>query len=152
MDDVNFYCELMDTLRHISAQVERRIHPFCEEYKITPLQIKILVTLARNGPLKVSTLSKLNGIAGTNGSVLCKKMEKDGFLSRERDPEDERQVIVGLLAKGEALVDTFSKTCVCEQEILKNVMNEQEKAEIYKGVQTLMKVIERITPIEEELH
>lgn len=146
---MNLYWEQILVLRTFASEIERATHPFCNSNDITPLQVKLLVVLQQNGNQTVSALAKLTNMAGTNSSVLCKKMEKDGLVLRERDPADERQVIVALTPKGEELVAKFTKNCERMIEKMNMEITRQEAQEIARGVRTMLTVLKRIQPLEE---
>lgn len=70
---------------------------------LTALQLRLLMEISRNGPHTVGSAAETLGLAGANASMLCKKLERAGFLSRTRDSRDERVVRLELTAKGGAL-------------------------------------------------
>ena len=71
--------------------------------------------------LKMSELSRMLGIASSTLTETVKKLAADGYLSRERSPEDDRVVLLALTAKGRRLIDTHLKnlhkffTMVCAE-------------------------------------
>ncbi|MDL2324497.1 MarR family winged helix-turn-helix transcriptional regulator [Ruminococcaceae bacterium OttesenSCG-928-A16] len=150
MDAVNLHWKIMDTLRRIGAAAERKMHPFCTQHNITPLQLNLLITLQKTGPQTVSALAKRTTMAGANNSALCKKMEKDGLVLRERDPDDERQVLVSLTPQGRQMVQVFATHCSCLHKQLGPNITPQEFTTITTGLETLQVVLERIQQNEED--
>ena len=96
--------KLMMDVRRVCEEAERYMRTFCSEQSVTFLQLQLLVSLHRAGPQCVSSLAQKVCVAGTNGSVLCKRTEREGFIQRVRDQRDERKVLVSLSDKGEAVV------------------------------------------------
>jgi MarR family transcriptional regulator, organic hydroperoxide resistance regulator len=71
---------------------------------ITPEQYWLLRRLKRRGALPVSELAR--GINITNGSATTatKRLERAGFVTRERQDADQRVVLVSLTADGNAAI------------------------------------------------
>ncbi len=112
METFDFQWKVMCGMRRVREYTEQALQPFCDKYSLSPIQLRVLVTLARCGPLTMTSLAKGSCIAGTNLSALCKQMAADGLLVRKRDECDERQVLVSLSERGEeitgALEDEFN--------------------------------------------
>lgn len=111
MDAFDFQWKVMTGMRRVKEQTERTLHPFCAEYGITPVQLRILMTLHQEGPLTVSGLARRCCMADANNSALCKRLDSQGLVNRRRDEEDERQVMVSLTPQGEALLRDVSAAC-----------------------------------------
>lgn len=118
--------QLAAKLRRAISLNEQKNLPFCNKYKITSLQLNILCTIYFCGPQTISDLAQSNCIARGNNSVLCKKLEKEGFLVRERDIEDERQVLVKLTPFSEKMVLEFIKKNKQHQQNMLDVFTEEE--------------------------
>jgi len=83
---------------------------FASKDILSPLQVKILISIRGKGLINVGAVSKLTGIGQANVSTICKKMEKEGFVIRQRDKKDERVVFISITGEGERIVDDlFSK-------------------------------------------
>lgn len=74
------------------------------ESGLTYPKFVILNTLKDAGPLTVSDLSTRAGVEPNTLSPLLKKMASFGVLTRERDPEDERRVMIALTETGRTLL------------------------------------------------
>lgn len=144
MEDIRTYWEQMQIMRTFVFEMEKVMQPFCTHNELTMMQLKVLVVLQEYGAQTVSNIAKLTNMAGANTSVLCKKMEKDGLVLRERDPEDERQVIVALTPLGQNIVKEFTINCQKQVEEIHFEMTSQEAETINKGVQTILAVLERM--------
>lgn len=107
--ECNVFWELLCATRHFRESIEWFLNPFCARSGITPMQLRVLLTLHYTGPMTASALARKTGMAGANNSALCKRMAQNGLIYRRRDPEDERRVQVGLLPRGQALVAQFEK-------------------------------------------
>lgn len=61
-----------------------------------------LLRLLEDGPRRVTELAVLEGLAQPTTTLLVKRLEQQGLVSRERDPDDRRVVLVSLTAAGSA--------------------------------------------------
>lgn len=116
-------------LRNLSNPVRRA--------EMTPEQYWLLRLLNRAGSLNISELANELGIAISSATVSCKRLEKAGLLTRERQSDDERVVRVALTAKGLAQIDAWRQR---KREALTHwlsVLDAQEQ-------KTLQSLIERV--------
>ncbi len=130
-----FKNEIMDRLRSIGNNLSQTLTPICEKWGITPILLRILDEVSQIGPVSIGNLSNSLGIVLTNLSASCKKLEHMGYVSRTRNPEDERVVLIALTGYGARFLkdvhadieDTFKalfESLDCEQ---KNEMFDQLK-------------------------
>jgi DNA-binding MarR family transcriptional regulator len=71
--------------------------------KITYPQYLVLLVLWETDELNVSAIGERLFLDSATLTPLLKRMETAGLIERNRDPRDERNVIVSLTAKGQAL-------------------------------------------------
>ena len=95
---------IWDLMRSITYNIEYIFRPTCERFDLTMMQMRILLEVWRNGLHTVGSLSRQMSIAGGNTSSICKRLEKEGFLTRIRDRQDERVVHLKLSGKGEEII------------------------------------------------
>jgi DNA-binding MarR family transcriptional regulator len=81
-----------------------RMHkPFLEPLGLTFPQYLVILELLDGAPLSVGTLgARLDMDTGTI-TPLVKRLESAGFVTRTRDPSDERRVLVDLTSRSRAL-------------------------------------------------
>lgn len=101
----DFRNEIMDRLRSIGNNLSQTLTPFCEKWGITPVLLRILDEVSQIGPVSVGGLSNGVGVVLTNLSSCCKKLERLGYVSRTRDSQDERVVLIALTERGKKLID-----------------------------------------------
>lgn len=88
-----------------ASRMVRMHKPFLEPMGLTFPQYLAMLELFSEAPRTVGELgSALTMDTGTI-TPLLKRMEKAGFITRRRDPADERRVFVDLTDAGEALRD-----------------------------------------------
>jgi DNA-binding MarR family transcriptional regulator len=66
---------------------------------ISRTEASLLATL-RAGPQRITSLAALEGLAQPTVTSLVKRLEKEGWVLRERAPEDARVVLVSLAEDG----------------------------------------------------
>ena len=120
---------LWRVLRNLSHPVRRA--------EITPEQYWLLRLLNRNGSLSISELANQLDIAISSATISCKRLEKAGLLTRERQSDDERVVRVTLTAAGLAQIDAWRQR---KREALTRMLNVLDAGEQH----TLQSLIERV--------
>jgi MarR family transcriptional regulator, organic hydroperoxide resistance regulator len=81
----------------------RAYRPILEELGVTYTQWIIIVALWEQDNQTVGGLGEKLFLESNTLTPILKKLEELGFLSRRRDPADERQVLVSLTGAGRAL-------------------------------------------------
>ena len=97
-------------IREISHKIDLLLQETAQEMGVTTLQLKMIMTLsASDESVSIGNLGKSIGVNGGNISNICKKLEKQGFVDRNRSDEDERVVNVKLTQKGFDAAEKVSK-------------------------------------------
>ena len=106
IDFFEFNNSIFSMIREISHKIDILLQDTAQELGITTLQLKMIITLyANKDAVSIGNLGKAIGVTGGNISNICKKLEKQGFVTRIRSEEDERVVNVELTEKGEKAAD-----------------------------------------------
>jgi DNA-binding MarR family transcriptional regulator len=103
MDDVTLDQQLCFALYSASMAIGRAYKPLLDALEITYPQYLVLSTLWERGPQSVGTIADRLALESSTITPLVKRLEQAKFVVRKRNPEDERQVVVTLTAKGTAL-------------------------------------------------
>ncbi|WP_064817729.1 MarR family winged helix-turn-helix transcriptional regulator [Rhizobium phaseoli] len=88
----------------------RAYKPILDRVGLTYPQYLVMLVLWERGELPVKTIGEQLDLDSGTLSPLLKRLEQSGLIKRIRDLRDERQVIVSLTPKGEAMkaeVDTI---------------------------------------------
>lgn len=141
MDAFDFQWKILMGMRRVKEQTERTLHPFCERYSITPVQLRILMTLHQEGPLTVSALARSSCMADANNSALCKRLDGQGLVDRRRDEEDERQVLVSLTPQGKTVLGEVSVACEEAFRSLSEKLDPGEMEELMTGLDRLLALL-----------
>ncbi len=86
-----------------SREVIKLYKPFLDELDLTYTQYIAMMVLWEHKAVTVKELGQYLFLDSGTLTPLLKKMEGKGLISRKRDQEDERSLIVSLTEEGEAM-------------------------------------------------
>jgi DNA-binding MarR family transcriptional regulator len=64
-----------------------------------------VLSAASGGPRRITELAEIEGVAQPTMTLLVKRLEERGWVTRERDPDDGRVVLVSLTEAGATALD-----------------------------------------------
>jgi len=99
----DFICFSIYSTGHAFSRVYK---PLLEKLDVTYPQYLVLVSLWAKDDQTVGSLGEMLFLESSTLTPLLKRLERLEFLTRNRDPEDERQVRIRLTEKGAALRET----------------------------------------------
>ncbi len=99
-DPSEFICFAVYSTNHAFSRVYK---PLLEQLGVTYPQYLVLATLWAKGDQKVGSLGEILFLEYSTLTPLLKRLEGLGLITRTRDPDDERQVHIGLTRQGAAL-------------------------------------------------
>src|ERR1700722_1946960 len=115
--------------------------PILEPMGLTHPQYLVMLALWGRSPLAVKELIEMLQLDGPTLSPLLKRLEAAGLVTRARDPEDERQLRVGLTDQGRALREQALN--VPPAVVAKLGMSLGDLEELHKGLTTLNEAARR---------
>src|SRR5262245_33678212 len=92
--------QLCFSLYGASMAIGRAYKPLLDALEITYPQYLVLSALWECDGLSIGAIGERLGLDSSNVTPLVKRMETAGFVARQRNPADERQVVVTLTARG----------------------------------------------------
>ena len=107
-DHLKLENQLCFPLYAASKEIVRRYQPLLAKIDLTYTQYITMLVLWEHKSLNIKTLGKYLYLDSGTLTPLVKKLEEKGYLIRERDPQDERNLIVSLTKKGEELKEKAS--------------------------------------------
>jgi MarR family transcriptional regulator for hemolysin len=102
-ESLGFHCNL--TRKAFLEAVERQLRGS----GVRPAQYVALAELIASGPLSQSELVGRMTITRATGVRLVDRMERDGWVVRQRDPEDDRVRLVVPTARAEQIWERISR-------------------------------------------
>lgn len=85
---------IKEALRDVGAQLSRLSHEVGGRLDIRASDLECLDHIARAGPLSPTSLARLTGQHPATLTGILDRLERGGWIARDRDPEDRRGVVV----------------------------------------------------------
>ncbi len=119
---------MMMLVNELSRFFRREMRKVCEENGVPLGYRSLLFHLARNNGCNQKLLSERTGLKPSTVSITVEKMERDGYVRRERNCLDSRAVNVFLTEKG-LDIDRKNKEKVdqLERQFEENITNEERR-------------------------
>jgi DNA-binding MarR family transcriptional regulator len=92
--------ESVARLRATIGRLARQMRVSATDAGLTPTQMSVLNSVARNGPLRLAELQSIEAVNPTMLSRIVGKLEDAGLISRVCDPVDRRVVTVAVTPAG----------------------------------------------------
>lgn len=84
--------EIKESLRELSVQLSMLNHQIGTHVELKPSDVACLDLISRPGPLSPTALARRAGIHPATMTGILDRLERGGWISRERDPADRRAV------------------------------------------------------------
>ena len=114
------------------------------KYGLFPGQPQILFELGRCGRITQNELASLLNVSKSSAGTSLKRMERAGFVKRERDKEDSRRIYVELTRRGKE----YSRWCEIDFDMLFTTMLEgfagEEREKAPRMVETMYLSLEEM--------
>jgi DNA-binding MarR family transcriptional regulator len=89
--------EIKESLRELSIQLSLLNHQVGAHADLRDVDLDCLDLISRHGPLSPSALSRRAGIHPATMTGILDRLERGGWIARERDPADRRAIAVRAL-------------------------------------------------------
>ena len=86
-----------DSLREVNLQLSLLSHQIGAGLSLRDADFDCLELISRHGPLSPSTIARRTGLHAATVTGILDRLERDGWVARERDPEDRRGIVVRAL-------------------------------------------------------
>lgn len=147
MKGIDFRKEMWDVLRDIRDNMDSFFRPIIEGHGLTMMQTRILMVVKHCERPTVGCLCGEIGLSSGNASSMCKKLEKAGFLKRNRDPSDERFVALSLTERGEEAMQMIGKAFEKKYGEVLASRSEEEFAELIAGMRKFCAFIQDMSKV-----
>ena len=92
-------------LRHVAFIIKKRGRDILSDFDITTPQFLALVVLKDRPGITMGELCERLYLACSTATDLIDRMEKNGYLERNRDPDDRRVIRLSITEKGQNIID-----------------------------------------------
>jgi len=134
---------IMDTILQLSRATRRR---HGKGRDVSHGAFKIMQILVDNSALRTSDLAEALDIRPSSLTEKLTRMEQHDLISREKDSNDSRIILVSLTEKGKNLLVTRKKNYEETTEKLQNVLTESEQIEFARISEKLIDFFEKQNP------
>ena len=141
MDIIEFNHHIWDLMRSISQGLNHTLRVIIDSFGVTMVQMQVLVELNHCQTCTIGDLADAIGSAPGNASAMCKTLEKKNLVSRTRNPEDERIVLVALTDQGKDLIQEIEEELSAKCNPLLAEYSDADFQEIINGMSKLKDVV-----------
>ncbi len=134
--------EIMHSLRRIIKAIQDYSYEISEKFGITGPQLWTLKTISKNEGLSLGELSKKTYWHPSTITGLIDRLEKKGYVGRDRDQRDRRVVKLLLTPKGKGLVKRTPNPIQGKMIYGLRGLNRQKLNSIYDSFQKLVEIME----------
>jgi DNA-binding MarR family transcriptional regulator len=133
--------QLVEDLLSLWRVLRKISHPV-RQGEITPQQYWLLSQLWKRGSLSIGELADAVGVSQSAATTACKRLERSGLVTRERQSSDERVVLVGLTEHGRAQFESWRRH---RREALAELLaplSDADRAELQRLIERVLAVAE----------
>ncbi|MBO3662625.1 MarR family winged helix-turn-helix transcriptional regulator [Microbacterium stercoris] len=97
--------EAASEIRHATFRLARRLRQQRAVATVTDGQFAVMGALRWHGPSTLTALAEREGVTAPSMNRTVDCLEEEGYITRERDEQDRRKVIISITEAGAAVVD-----------------------------------------------
>jgi homoprotocatechuate degradation regulator HpaR len=105
--------------------------PSLREHQLSDQQWRVLRVLGEHGAVETGRVAHEAFILGPSLTGVLSRMERDGLVSRSRDPLDARRTVVEATPEGRKLVKRLSSTIESHYSWLESSLGKAKLAQLY---------------------
>lgn len=135
---------IFQIVRELDSAKNGIFRPIYEKNGLTVIQARLLMTIRRQKIATVGTIAERLEMACGNVSVLCKRLEKEELLFRERAAEDERIVRIHLTPKAQMLLQKIEKEVLEYYSAIWKEVSKEDLDSMIAGLEKLNIIIRKM--------
>ena len=112
--------------------VMAHFRPNLREHGLTDQQWRVLRVLGEHGVVETGRIGREAYILGPSLTGVLSRMERDGLVQRERDPEDQRRTVVQATARGRKLVAKLAESIEAHYATMESTLGKTQLAQLYQ--------------------
>ena len=105
--------------------------PSLREHELSDQQWRVLRVLGEHGAVETGRVAREAFILGPSLTGVLARMERDGLITRSRDPEDQRRTVIEATAQGRKLVKRLSTSIEAHYRWMEERLGEDKLEELY---------------------
>ena len=133
--------KLMIGIVRVAEFFKKKSSAIFKNYGLTFSQYNVLRVLnsSTNGINTVTNVSKIMLVTGANMTGLSKRLERDGFLIRKRDPKDERVTLLEISPKGKKTLKNIEEEKESHIKSYLTAFSDEEKRELLENIRQMLR-------------
>lgn len=137
MKDISFENELMNLIRTINLHMNNSFNRFYAPYGLTRPQAIVLSEVCEQKSITVCLLAEKLNMTYSNLSLITQRLERTGFLIRQRDLQDQRVVMLLPSEKAINMIQDVQSHVSTMVDTMVGKLEQQEKEEILHSLHIL---------------
>jgi DNA-binding MarR family transcriptional regulator len=109
--------------------------------EISRTEAGVLYTLT-GAPRRITELAELEGLAQPTMTLLVQRLEQQGWVKRERDPDDGRVVLISVTEAGRTTLEEFRAQVGESLRVHMDAMTNEQLAALAAATQTLASLVD----------
>src|SRR5438128_298645 len=105
--------------------------PGLREHDLSDQQWRVLRVLGEHGAVETGRVAREAFILGPSLTGVLARMERDGLITRSRDPEDQRCTVIEATAHGRKLVKRLSTSIEAHYKWMEETLGKDKLEQIY---------------------
>ena len=138
-DPLNIKNQLCFPIYACAREIQKAYTPFLEELDITYTQYITMMVMWEHKNISVKELGKILYLDSGTITPVIKNLEKKGLVTKNRDPQDERVVIISITDEGQAMRNKAIK--IPQQIACAYKLNQEDAKQLYILINKLLGVI-----------
>jgi DNA-binding MarR family transcriptional regulator len=122
---------IVGRVSRLARELEARLEPFYKAHGLEPGWHDVLATLRRSGPdhrLRPTDLTNATMLTSSGTTKRLDKLEREGLIRREADPDDRRGTLITLTDAGRELIDSVTAAHLANEARLISALDADEQA------------------------
>jgi len=107
-----------DQLNRAARLLARELETYLAPIGLSPAYVPVLLTLSAGGAQTPKALAEAAAVEQPTMTATIQRMERDGLVTRKRNPDDGRSALIALTAKGHARIADMEKVLSALNELL----------------------------------
>jgi homoprotocatechuate degradation regulator HpaR len=105
--------------------------PGLREHGLSDQQWRVLRVLGEHGVVETGRVAREAYLLGPSLTGVLARMERDGLVQRQRDPQDQRRSVVRATDRGLAMVQTLSQAIEDHYQRLERALGKDKLGQLY---------------------
>lgn len=133
--------QLIELFHQINRRLIHVMMPLIKERQFTVAEMFMLMRLSKGGPCRITDLASMIGIPASTSTGILDRLEGQGFVTRNQDPDDRRSVIVRATPK---VHDLTGHILAPMEKTIKTVLSKMPETRVRSLVKDLQYVLEEL--------